>query len=404
MRLRWMLGWILCLAFSIRASSENSSAFDNAITNPAPIAAPVPAAQIIDSVAQRIRGDFDAWLEHPEAYRERALKECGIFPEGCIYPFAIPAMAYANLAFKNPAEKASSQKQMRKLLDILIAIVTQELNPPDKDLTKLTHYKKQGTYLSTLNIALGYYAHATGDNHYAALHRHLSRLLFKTLQDFNGEPLASYPEYTWYFDTIMALVSCSLENDIQDQVKTALLLEKHLAWRKKYATHPRSGLPIAYAGVLPRGCDVTMQICLLDIVSPDQSRDMYRRFVKHHWIDRGVVAGFSEWPVGENILMGGDIDSGPVIMGIGVTATGIGTGLVKGYRDETKMARLAMELQALPDLIKVAKMAEGTLGSFAEGKIKFDPSLTSGFLYGDAVLFYALTWESGLFEKTLKRK
>ena len=77
-------------------------------------------AEVIDSVARRLRREFDVWLEKPEAYRRRALNDCAIFPEGGIYPFAIPAMAYANIAFKNPAETDQAQPRMRILLDLVI--------------------------------------------------------------------------------------------------------------------------------------------------------------------------------------------------------------------------------------------------------------------------------------------
>ena len=74
----------------------------------------------------------------------------------------------------------------------------------------------------------------------------------------------------------------------------------------------------------------------------------------------------------------------------------MGVGLVKGFRDEPKMAKLARELQALPALIAVAQLTGGKVGHLDGGQLKFDASLTTGFFYGDAILFYALTWDTGL--------
>jgi hypothetical protein len=79
-------------------------------------------ARVVAGVAQRLRRGFDAWLEKPEASRSRVLKDCDIVPAGRLYPFAIPAPAYANLAFKNSAERAPAKKQMRKFMDLLIPI------------------------------------------------------------------------------------------------------------------------------------------------------------------------------------------------------------------------------------------------------------------------------------------
>src|ERR1017187_10257013 len=47
--------------------------------------------------ASRLRERFDQWLKEPNAYHQRALRECSAFPEGRIYPFAIPALGYANV-------------------------------------------------------------------------------------------------------------------------------------------------------------------------------------------------------------------------------------------------------------------------------------------------------------------
>ena len=207
---------ILSLSSQTNAQpSTSQTTLAEALAKTVPRETPAPPAQVIDSVAQRLRREFDTWLEKPEAYRQRALKDRAIFPEGGIYPFAIPAMAYANLAFKNPAERDPVQKRMRILLDLVIPIVTARMNPPDKDLLNLTSYRRQGTYLATLNLALGYYVLATGDTRYETLHHHLSDLLFNTLQKLNGQPLASYPDCTWYFDTLMALVSCCLADELQ---------------------------------------------------------------------------------------------------------------------------------------------------------------------------------------------
>ena len=70
----------------------------------------------LESVTTRIVKEFDTWLECPECYRDKALEECAVFPEGRIYSFAIPALGYANLAIKNPHMKAHALEQMRTLI------------------------------------------------------------------------------------------------------------------------------------------------------------------------------------------------------------------------------------------------------------------------------------------------
>lgn len=398
-------GWLILVfvlgTTSIRAqSSPDQSALVSAFAKAVPATLDTSPGQVVEALAQRLRREFDTWLEKPEVYRQRVLKECAIFPEGRIYPFAIPAMAYANLAFKIPSEKAHAQAQMRKLIDLLIAIEIEDIRPPNNDLTQLDYYRKAGTYLATLNTALGYYALATGDDHYANLQRSITALLINTMRELKGRPLASYPDCTWYFDTIMALVSCGMADYFQGHAEAAPLLRQHLEWRAAHATHAPTGLPAAYGRGLPRGCDLTMQICLLDLVAPETAREMYRRLVRHFWMERGELGGFAEWPVGtKQAEWGGDIDSGPIILGMGLTATGMGIGLVRGYGDEAKLATLARELRAVPAAVQLAEITGSTIGRLIGGTIQFDSSLASGFFYGDTILFYAVTWEPGLKRK-----
>ena len=75
-----------------------------------------------------------------------------------------------------------------------------------------------------------------------------------------------------------------------------------------------------------------------------------------------------------------------------------------GLRDEPKMAKLARELQALPAPIAVAQLTGGKVGHRDGGQSKFDASLTTGFFYGDAIRFYALTWDAGLLRDHPKQK
>src|SRR5262245_51666403 len=155
--------------------------------------------------ASRLREQFDQWLKEPDAYQQRALRECSAFPEGSIYPFAIPALGYANMALGDTKQRPHSAAQMRKLIDLLICTVIEDIRPPGGDLNRLPHYQKEGTRLATLNLTLACYALVCDDGRYRGLHDRVSLLLRRALTELSGKPLASYPAYTWYFDTIMAL-------------------------------------------------------------------------------------------------------------------------------------------------------------------------------------------------------
>jgi hypothetical protein len=95
----------------------------------------------------------------------------------------------------------------------------------------------------------------------------------------------------------------------------------------------------------------------------------------------------------------GDVDSGPVIMEIGLTATGMGVGAALVAKDKERLNTLCAELLLVEPMIALAanKQAQKLIPPVAQEWSKvftkgINPEYFSGFLYGDAVLFYALTW------------
>jgi hypothetical protein len=351
----------------------------------------VEPKKVLQNARDRLREQFDSWLKQPSEYRNRAVGECSVFPEGDIYPFALPAMAYCDLARRQSPLKTQATANAAKLIELLVPATSKRIRPPAGDLMRLANYQKQGTFLATLNITLGKFAPIDPSNKYKALHAHISQLLYRAMEDLDGKPIESYPEYTWYFDSIMALVSLRLfeeANRLPPRSKT--LLDKHLGWRMKHARDGSTGLPIAHKAGLPRGCDLSMQICLLAEIDRPAAQQLYKTYVTHHWADYGVIAGFTEWPKGKNMLMAGDIDSGPLFLGIGMTATGVGLGAALSVDDSERVGRLARQLHRLPDFVKSVTSTGSQPVSLFDGAVPVNPSYLTGFLYGDAVLFYAL--------------
>ena len=345
--------------------------------------------EVLKVNASRLREQFDQWLEEPDAYRQRALRECSLFPEGRMYPFAIPALGYANMGLGDSKQLQHCAAQMRKLIDLLISTVIEDIRPPGGDLNRLSHYQKEGTRLSTLNLTLACYALISGDGRYDNLHDRVSLLLRRALTELSGRPLASYPAYTWYFDTIMALLSIKLYDRAHGLAQTGPLVDQHFEWLQSHATDIGTGLPVAYKGGLPRGCDLSIQICLLQQLDSRTAQRVYADYVRHHWVNFGFIAGFSEWPKWKGRASMGDIDSGPLILGIGPTATGVGVGAAKAVGDAKRLGTLARQLKVLPDFLR--RLEAGDQQLFGDS-VWVNSQYVTGFLYGDVVLFYAITW------------
>jgi len=360
----------------------------------------ISAEDVFASARKRLADIFDVLLQEPAAYSVLAEKECRMFPEGVLYPYALPALGYGNLAIRAPQMKNHAREQMIKLIDMSILQAEQIINPEGGSLKTMQTYQNQGTFLGTLNLALGHYQYSTGDARYAELHNHLSAILLRAVQDRNGFPIQSYPSYTWGFDTIVVLGSLDLHDRIHGEHQSKLLIEKHIAWIEKNGTHLETGLPFSsgqgekgFSG-LPRGCDLSFRLCLMSQFAPAKARKVYNQYTTHYWVD-GMVKGFSEWPAGTPGPA--DKDSGPIYSGIGLAATGMGFGTVQAMNDEIRKNQLAAELMIAEPLVKLAasegiKEMTGLDNWFQTNGLPIQSKYFTGFLYGDAALFYAITW------------
>ncbi len=94
---------------------------------------------------------------------------------------------------------------------------------------------------------------------------------------------------------------------------------------------PSSVSPIANANV-PRGCATSWTALYLAQLDANAALDQYVR--ERQVLGKAIlgVGGFREWPTGRG--GGADLDSGPIVMGVGVAASALGLGPARIFRDE----------------------------------------------------------------------
>jgi len=115
---------------------------------------------------------------------------------------------------------------------------------------------------------------------------------------------------------------------------------------------------------------------------------MYEQYLRVHWIDEGAVRGFAEWPYGRAGRE--DLDSGPILFGVGATATTFGISAAIAMNDSPRVGQLEAQAAHIRMLL-----SSGLLQAMLDQDnraLRLDPSFVTGFLYGDATLFYALSW------------
>ena len=391
-----IMPWLMSMSAFTYGATEIKSVDPNTVSSQSS-----SIENIISSTKNRLIVDFNRYLELPEKYQERVKKNCGFFPEGDLFPYIYPALAYVNVALKDPNQLENSRVQSRKLIDLAINSVTRRVAPSGGKLENLSNYKRHGTYLGQLNLALGAYSLISSDDRYSKLNQVLSDLFYNELIKSDARPICSYPKYTWPFDTIPVLVSLHLYDLKTSNDRSKELIDKHLAWVQKNATHSTFGLPFSRVNILtgkgmeyPRGCDLSFRLCLLAYIDQDYTARLYKNYVKYHWIDTGYLAGFSEWPKGVNRFE--DVDSGPIIEGIGMGASGMGLGATIACKDRKRQERLCNLMLVSSNLIQATLMINKTFfssNSQQKTQVPLDKRYYTSFLFGDTMLFYCVSWQ-----------
>jgi hypothetical protein len=358
------------------------------------------------ALSRKLVAQFDKLTANIVSYRLEVARKCARFPEGDLFPYTLPAIAYANAALSDPLRRTDALKRMSGLIDSAVASTVARVKPPGGKLELLTSYKKHATYLGQLNMAIGYYRLIGGDDRYDAINKSISNVLHRALVESKGRPLASFPTYSWTFDTAPVLLSLKLYDHNTGSQRSDAASRSHLDWMSKNAFHKPSGLPYSRINssgrglALPRGCDLSWRISMIAQFDAKLAAGMYHRYAKAFWLERIVAAGFAEWPGGKSSRQDGD--SGPIVMGIGMTASGMGLAASASAGDTTRRDRLAAQTIAFKALMRKLVAAQPKMRSKLTLGGLIDPAgdYITGFLYGDASLFYAVSWQKLPFKQS----
>lgn len=349
--------------------------------------APMGAARALEG---QLRRRFDQHLEDPGTYRRRALEECAAFPEGDLLPFVFPVLGYANDALGHPGRIGAAREKVATLIEAALPSVIGRVRPPGGRLERLEDYGRQGVYLGQTALALGCYRLVGGDDRFEAVHSRIADVLHEALVAAKGGQLWSFPDVTWPFDTVPCLLALRLHDAQRGSMRSSEAIARHLQWVQEHATDPVLKLPYSQLAdapggepTAPRGCDLGYRIFLLAHLDAAYARGTYDAFRRHFWIDRGFLAGFAEWPHGQEL--GEDADSGPVVLGMGLAATGFGIGAALCMRDGWRLGRLLMELATAKTIFPV-------LRPVLKERYPYDGRYVTGSLMGDAAIFAMIGW------------
>ncbi|MBI5168756.1 MAG: hypothetical protein HZA61_04625 [Candidatus Eisenbacteria bacterium] len=361
---------------------------------------------ITGAIRRRLARAFVVRSLDVTAYSNRALDECGGFPEGDLFPFVFPAIALAARSRTGDVPREHALAASRAMLDSARETVRRTIGEP----STLRAGVRQGVYVGWLALAHGVYREASGDGRYDDERRALCAVLRDELDEAGGGPLDSFPGIRWPFDTVPPLVALAVSDRIDGTCDAAWRIERHHAWVLEHAMDDATGLPSSLVGdrppfarSAPRGCDLSLRFGMLRLLAPELARTWYGRYTRAFWCERGWLAGFREYPKGSS-KGGADPDSGPIVAEVGMAASAFGLAATRTMGDRLRYGRLAMQLAAWDAVWRLAGLVAGErLRAYRPmgDTMRIDPEYVTGFLFGDACLFLTLSWPEAESEYAL---
>ena len=198
-------------------------------------------------------------------------------------------------------------------------------------------------YLGYLNLALSALREVDPATPHAALNDRLTEALARRIAASPTGMIETFPNQTYPPDVTSVIGSIGLHDRLTGSDHRAVLATWERRFRGAYVEAAR-GMVIQCArddgspGGPPRGSGTAISAYFLSFALPDLARDLARGLLHHGARSVLGFGGVREYPDG--VPGDGDIDSGPLLFGMGVSATGFGLASARLASDGDAFTRI----------------------------------------------------------------
>jgi hypothetical protein len=282
--------------------------------------------------AQKVNSDALAQLK----YLKKTLKTTDaaaqmqqLYPEGAFFLTVLYGLAWTDIAEKVDTGSVIMQEAEREIVWAFNQLSEDSLCKAVFDSTLLLNYG--AFYNGWRGYLLGRYCMAfRKQGHDEERYEHFRYLC----DDINTAFLAakspyleSYLHQSWPADNILCLATLSLHDSIFHEAFT----DTRKRWLDSIQQHldPTTGLiPHSYhltaneIRETPRGCSQSMMLSFLPMIDSAFSQAQFAKFQQHFMMKKWGIWSVREYPQGVDGK--GDVDSGPIILGVGGAASIVG--------------------------------------------------------------------------------
>lgn len=265
--------------------------------------------------------------------------------------YFMAGMGFAQVALEHPELRAEVRPALRRCIARLLTPRVQAFDVrawgqgPLDGIGRADNARGHAAYLGYLNLLLGLDRALDPGTHHAALHDRLTAVLAGRIARAPQLLMETYPGEVYPVDNAAVAASIGLHDRVTGRADHRALLSRWAARLRAVAVDRRTGLLIqrvdgesgAPADV-PRGSGTALASYFLSFSHPRLSRALYRalrRTLSRQFLGFGAVR---EYP--PRVSGRGDIDSGPVLLGVGLSATGFAIAPARIHRDAATFRRL----------------------------------------------------------------
>ena len=219
---------------------------------------------------------------------------------------------------------------------------------------------EHGLYLTHLAITLAARRRTGGDARHDDLHgRVIQHLMDRSMADPHRH-MSSFPDTParWPADQSATLYAAHRYDQLFETTVSAAPIAAWVAFMASPAgTDAETGLhrsEVAGAmdyGPMARGCAMSWTIRYMHAFDPAGAAALWEPYRAQYAAERGLL-GFREWPPGVEGVS--DIDSGPIIAGVGASATAFAVGASRAVGDDATHARLVRTASTIRAIVGVS--------------------------------------------------
>jgi hypothetical protein len=290
--------------------------------------------------------------------------------------YMMAAMGFGQLALEHPELRDRELPKMRACIDRMIArdvrAFDMEAWDGDDPIDGLDGDRHHGSYLGYLDLALSLERLLDPSGPHAQLNDRVTTALARRLERSPSLLLDSYPGQVFPVDNAAVIGAIALY-DRATRADHRALVELFTRRLRERSRDPRSGLlRQTMPHGAPRGSGTALAAYFLSFADPSLAAELVASMKREL---QGDVLGFGalrEYPRGRSGR--GDADSGPLVAGFGVSASGFAVGAARAVGDR------ALFEQLYPTVILFGGPSGGESLHFA-----------TGGPVGNAILFAMLT-------------